>query len=97
MTTSSTSLYKRSISLRVAGIMVLVLALLFTIASYVLQAKLNYWRGSTTKAHGFQLGDTCIGYLARLYPYQAAKASVWMKRSKRARGISTISGLAGDR
>lgn len=35
--------------------------------------------------------------LARLYPYQAAKASVWMKRSKRARGISTMSGLAGDR
>ena len=42
MTTSSTSLYKRSISLPMAGIMVLVLALLFTLASYVLQAKLNY-------------------------------------------------------
>ncbi len=35
--------------------------------------------------------------LARLYPYYAAKASVWMKRSKRARGISIISALAGDK
>ena len=42
MTTSPTSLYKHSISLPMAGIMVLVLALLFTLASYVLQAKLNY-------------------------------------------------------
>jgi hypothetical protein len=36
-------------------------------------------------------------FLARLSPYQAAKASVWMKRSKRARGISTISVVSGDR
>jgi monoterpene epsilon-lactone hydrolase len=40
MTTASTSLLKRSISLRVAGIMVL--ALLFTIISYTLHAMLNY-------------------------------------------------------
>ena len=42
MTTSSTSLPKRSISLRMAGTLVLVLALLFTMASYILQAMLNY-------------------------------------------------------
>src|SRR5262249_39986600 len=42
MTTSSTSLPKRPISLRVAGTMALVMALLFTIVSYTLQAKLSY-------------------------------------------------------
>ena len=34
--------------------------------------------------------------LARLYPYYAAKASVSVRRSNNARGISTISGCAGD-
>lgn len=34
---------------------------------------------------------------ARLSPYDAAKANVWMKRSNRARGISLQSALAGDK
>ena len=42
MTTLSTSLLKRSISPRRFGIMVLILALLFTIVSYTLHAMLNY-------------------------------------------------------
>jgi hypothetical protein len=42
MTTSSTSLPKHSISPRMAGTMMLGLALLFIIASYTLQTKLNY-------------------------------------------------------
>ncbi len=33
---------------------------------------------------------------ARLYPSHAAKASMSVKRSNKARGISTISGFAGD-
>ena len=40
--TTTTSFPKRSISPRMAGTMALVLALLFTIASYTLQTKLNY-------------------------------------------------------
>jgi len=42
MTTSTTSFPKRSISPRMTGILALVLALLFTIAGYILQTKLNY-------------------------------------------------------
>ena len=42
MTTSTTSFPKSSISPRMAGTMALVLALLFTIENYILQAKLNY-------------------------------------------------------
>ncbi len=42
VTISSTFLAKRSISLRMTGIMVLVLALLFTITSYTLQTQLNF-------------------------------------------------------
>jgi monoterpene epsilon-lactone hydrolase len=42
MTTSSTPLLKRSISLRGVGIMALILALLFTIVSYTLHTMLNY-------------------------------------------------------
>ena len=34
---------------------------------------------------------------ARLCPYQAAKARVSVRRSSRARGISTMSGLSEDR
>ena len=36
------------------------------------------------------------GELARLYPYHAAKASVSVRRSNRTRGISIMSGCAGD-
>lgn len=40
--TTTTSFPKRSISPRMAGTMALVLALLFTMANYILQTKLNY-------------------------------------------------------
>ena len=45
---------------------------------------------------GGMLSNFPLFLFARLYPYYAAKASVSVSRSNNARGISTISGCAGD-